>query len=217
MKRHNVRRALAGLMVLSVLATAAFAVEVYTPNTVGYIRVELEANQWKLVGIAFDQLEEESISIADVLGTSGFANGTRAMVWDTVALTYKTADFFIDAWYGDAINLVRGQGFWIRSPEATDLFILGQVPEAEQTALSLKEGLQLFCSPYPVPVDMNDEQVFETDPISGDRLTSFDGVSYATADYFLGQWYGDVLLQPGQGYWYRSSGDQEITVLKPYE
>jgi len=39
----------------------------------------------------------------------------------------------------------------------------------------------------------------------------------STADYFLGQWYGDVLLQPGQGFWYRSGGDQDMTVVKPYE
>lgn len=214
MKRSIVLSALGGLVCL---ASAAFAAEVYTPNTVGYIRIDLEANQWKLVGIAFDQLDEESVSIAEVLGTTGFANGTRAMVWDTATLSYMTADFFIDAWYGDDITLARGQGFWIRAPEQTELFILGQVPQVEQTALSLMEGLQLFASPYPVPVDMNDGQVFETDPIDGDRLTSFDGVQYATADYFLGQWYGEVLLQPGQGYWYRSGGDQEMTVRKPYE
>jgi len=187
------------------------------PRPAGFIRMALQAGQWKLAGISFEQPDAALTGLADVLGTSGFANGTRAMVWDSGELKYKTADFFIDAWYGDAIALIRGQGFWIRAPEEGELFIPGQVSQAEETALPLTEGLQLFCPPYPVAMDMNDADVFTSEPIDGDRLTAFDGVSYSTADYFLGQWYGNVLLQPGQGYWYRSGGEQEMTVVKPYE
>ncbi len=177
----------------------------------------LDGGQWKLAGIAFDQTDATQTGIADVLGTAGFVNGTRAMVWDAAELRYRTADFFVNAWYGDAINLTRGQGFWIRAPEAKRLHLMGQVPQAALTAIPLKEGLQLFCAPYPVPLDMNDGAVLTSEPVAGDRLTAFDGVSYSTADYFLGQWYGNVLLQPGQGYWYRSGADQEMTVAKPYE
>jgi len=186
------------------------------PRPSGFVRMELGAGQWKLAGIGLEQVDAGQATLADVLGTAGFANGTRAMAWDVVELRYKTADFFIDAWYGDAIALTRGQGFWIRAPEATDIPLSGQVPQGEETNLALSEGLQLFSPPYPVAMDMNDGEVFISEPMNGDRVTAFDGVSYATADYFLGQWYGNVLLQPGQGYWYRAGGDQGMTVRKPY-
>jgi hypothetical protein len=186
------------------------------PRPSGYVFMDLGANVWRLAGLSFEQVDDAKTAIADVLGTVGFVNGTRAMAWDTTEGKYKTADFFMDAWYGEAINLICGQGFWIRAPEAGDLYILGQVPQQEETVLPLTEGLQLFCPPYPVAVDMNDADVFTSVPIDGDRLTAFDGVQYSTADFFLGQWYGDVLLQPGRGYWYRSGDDQGMTVRKPY-
>jgi hypothetical protein len=187
------------------------------PRPAGFVRMELAANQWMLAGISFDQPDASAVSLADVLGTTGFANATRAMVWDTATLQYKTADFFAGAWFGEALSLARGQGFWIRSPVELDLFLVGQVPQPEETTLPLLEGLQLFSSPYPVAVDLNDADVFTSEPIDGDRLTKFDGVSYSTADFFLGQWFGDAVLQPGLGFWYRSGGEQDMTVVKPYE
>jgi len=187
-----------------------------TPRPAGYILIALQSGQWKLLGNAFDLLDPAQSGIAAVLGSEGFSNGTRVMVWDTGDLSYKTADYFNGSWFGASLNLLRGQGFWIRSVDDGDLFVLGQVPQATQTVLPLQEGLQLFCSPYPVPVDMNDGDVFTSEPVDGDRLTAFDGVQYSTADFFLGQWYGDVLLQPGQGYWYRAVSEQDLMINRPY-
>ncbi len=192
----------------------ATAGEVYSPNTVGYIRIDLQADQWSLVGIAFNQLEDGSARLADVLGTSGFHNGTEVMAWDGVG--YASSSFFMGTWSGD-IELRRGQGFWIKAPADMELYIMGEVPEEEETDFDINEGLHLISAPYPVIIDLNDEEHLTTVPLSGDQIFYIgDSPGYVSMSYFMGSWSGAGILEPGKGYWYLSGDDQEMQISKPY-
>ncbi len=184
------------------------------PHTAGFIRVPLTAGQWDLVGLPFNQVSDEKVALADVLGTVGFVNGTEVMAWDGTG--YAAASYFLGTWSGN-IELRRGQGFWIKTPVDTDLYLLGQVPSEEETAINLSRGLQLISAPYPAASDLNDEDVLLSVPFNGDQIFFLgDGPGYTSNAYFLGTWSGAGVLEPGKGYWYDSVDEQEMLLGKPY-
>ncbi len=187
---------------------------VMAPHTAGFIRVPLTADQWDLVGISLEQTAHEMVALADVLGTTGFANGTEVMAWDGTG--YAASSFFLGTWSGN-IELRRGQGFWIKSPVDMDLYLLGQVPDEADTAIELPQGLQLISSPYPAAIDLNDADILLSVPFNGDQIFFIgDGSGYTSNSYFMGTWSGAGMLEPGKGYWYDSVDEQDMLINKPY-
>ncbi len=180
----------------------------------GFIRVPMKANQWDLVGVSLDQVTEEKVALADVLGMVGFVNGTEVVVWDGAG--YAASSFFQSNWTG-TLELHRGQGFWIKSPVDMDLYLLGQMPEGEETMIDLPQGLQLVSAPYPATIDLNDGEILLSVPFNGDQLFFIgDGPGYTSNAYFMGTWSGAATLEPGKGYWYNSVNEQEMLIGKPY-
>ncbi len=180
----------------------------------GFVRVSLQADSWHLVGLPFNQVADEMVAMADVLGTVGFVNGTEVMAWDGVG--YVASSFFLGTWSGN-IELRRGSGFWIKSPVDMDLFMLGQVPDEAETEMNLSQGLQLVSAPYPATIDLNDDDVLLSVPFNGDQIFFIgDGPGYTSNAYFMGTWSGAGVLEPGKGYWYNSVDDQEMLIGKPY-
>ncbi len=184
------------------------------PSVAGYVRMTLESEDWQLVGLPFNQISDEMVALADVLGTIGFVNGTEVMAWDGTG--YVASSFFLGTWSGN-IELRRGQGFWIKSPVDVDLYLLGQVPGEADTAIELPRGLQLISSPYPAAIDLNDEDILLSVPFNGDQIFFLgEEAGYTSNSYFMGTWSGAGMLEPGKGYWYDSVGEQEMLIGIPY-
>ncbi len=184
------------------------------PRTAGFFIRELKAGDWQLVGLPFNQISDEMVALADVLGTVGFVNGTEVMAWDGTG--YAASSFFLGTWSGN-IELRRGQGFWIKSPVDTDLYLLGQVPVEADTAIELPRGLQLISAPYPATIDLNDEEILLSVPFNGDQIFFLgEGSGYTSNAYFMGTWSGAGMLEPGKGYWYDSVDEQDMLIGIPY-
>ncbi len=201
------------MAVFALFTTTSLAVEVYSPVTVGFIRIDLQADTWHLLGVSFEQDDEEQTGLADVLGTQGIPDGTRVMVWDADDMKYISSMFFSGSWSGDIV-LTPGLGFWIRPPVDCVITLAGRASMAEKAAVPVVEGYQLISSPYPgavIPLDIEN-------PSDGDQIIAFDGVSYVSSMYFGGQWSGSVVLDPGYGYWYRSRdvADRVLEIPRPY-
>ncbi len=184
------------------------------PKDAGFVRATLESDDWQLVGLPFNQVADEMVALADVLGTIGFANGTEVMAWDGTG--YAASSFFLGTWSGN-IELRRGQGFWIKSPVDTDLYLLGQMPDEADTAIELPRGLQLISSPYPAAIDLNDEDILLSVPFNGDQIFFLgEEAGYTSNAYFMGTWSGAGMLEPGKGYWYDSVDEQDMLIGRPY-
>ncbi len=187
---------LIGSGTLNVIGPVVAGFEV--PWSAGFVRMDLQPDSWQLVGLPFNQVADERVALADVLGTVGFVNGAEVMAWDGTG--YAASSFFLGTWSGN-LELRRGQGFWIKSPVDMDLYLLGQVPGEADTAINLSQGLQLISAPYSAAIDLNDGDVLLSVPINGDQIFFIgDGPGYTANAYFMGTWSGAGMLEPGKGY-----------------
>ncbi len=69
------------------------------PKVVGFVRRRLESDDCQLIGLPFNQITDEMVSLAEVLCTTGFVNGTEVMVWDGEGHAAATCCPFAQARY----------------------------------------------------------------------------------------------------------------------
>jgi len=208
-----------GLVTGSVFAEASnSAVSV---NAVGFVNVSLQSNVWKLVCMPFDKVDNTLPTIGDVLDPNGnsLPNGLTVLLWN--GITYVNEDYYTGfGFYPGTNKLVRGSGAWVRSPSDITIAIAGQVPSTNQTTTAIDPGYNLVSFPYPVSTPISNT-VLQVIGSVGDSILRATPTGYDSADFYLGfGWYpADFMLNPGEGYWYRS---QSLTATnwnqpKPYQ
>jgi hypothetical protein len=116
----------------------------------------------------------------------------------------------------------RGDAFFVRSAGTTNLYFMGEVPDSSSSPSSefaQVTGLGAFGYPYPVACAWTNMSLSENGMI-GDSLAIWDASNQVYVGFARTRsGWGDatnLVIQPGQGFWYRSAVTQTWTVVKPY-
>lgn len=208
------KKILAPLAALSLLASLSVSAESFYSNTVGMIKHDLSDSEFKMVALQLDE-GQSSIALEEAFGSLN--DLTTIFVYDPSATanpysTYVYYDGF--GWYEGVspvvegeVMLNRGSSVWIKDGGGGSSPIhSGRVPEESSIDVTLVAGLNMISNPYPVPLRIID---LDTSNLSDrDVIWVYDNV-YTKYTYFEGfGWYEGVspidenaVIDAGLGFW----------------
>lgn len=216
---------------VAMAAVGAYAqTNVLSQNAVGYVKVSVPAGL-QLVSQDFVDIDGNPQSPSTVINDQ-MPVGARLFVWNVGLQQFDIENYEAgkkgnpDSWNPDTAALEPGVGFFLESPSAADVMLLGEVPDAATTDLSKTEGLALFGFPYPATQSWTGTAL-ATSALVGDRLFTWNvGLQqYDIANYEAGKkgnpdsWSNPSdTIAPGQGYFYESGDSNTVVVTetKPY-
>ena len=243
----------------------AWAAEVYSANTVGYTKVTVNSGL-NLLGSSFVQVGTgEALDINDAIKVSGLPglNETMERFLTTVlawtGTSYDTYGFITEEeaianewpeasnkWLlGDftdiaAVPVPAGDGFWVQTTGTGTITLVGQVPAAATTDVTINPGLNLISCPYAKEINIQDVKVNGLPGLNEtmDRFvttillwtgTSYDTYGYLTEEeavanewseaadkWLLGDMtdIADVTIPAGAGFWIQTTGTGSVTFTK---
>jgi hypothetical protein len=211
------------LVGMSLVAGAVMAAgPVTSVNAVGYVNVSLQSNVWNLVCMPFEKIDKTNPTVGEVFDPdgSGLPAGLAVLLWNGV--TYVNEDYYAGYGFYPGTNvIVRGSGAWVRSPVSIILSLAGQVPSTNVTTTTLLPGYNLMSFPYPVAMAISNTVLQSLGSAGDSILKVLPTGGYANADFYAGfGWYpADFLLNPGEGYWYKSQAaiSTNWNQTKPYD
>jgi hypothetical protein len=143
---------------LATLLIAVTTLNAQLAPPAGVIRIDLPAGQDVLASMPF---ETDSSAVQDVLSNSDLTDGCQIFKWDAQAQSYRTATLVQGIWSSDAsgntpsdMTLDNGEGFIIRNPEKTQLYLAGTVVIDNRFTAPLYPGLTLIAPPYSADIDL---------------------------------------------------------------
>jgi hypothetical protein len=185
---------------------------------VGYIKVDANAGEYKLIGAVFNPLEGES-TVGSVLGTNDVPAGTKVFLYDKSSQKYVQELKHSTLGWLPGTNVIQvGDGMWLLSPSDKAFYLMGEVPYDGTNAVEVVAGYQLLTFPYPTGIAITN--TFLNDVAKpGDKVFTFDGTNYhqALKHSTLGWLPADFTLNPGEGFWYTTSSNFTWQETKPYE
>jgi hypothetical protein len=187
------------------LATSAMAQSnVYSLNVVGYYNVPITPNQFYLVG---NQLNTTNNTLGGVIPNP--PPGSQFQVFANGGFTAYTFDEFDLAWVPNPnASLAPGQGGYFKSPVATTVTFVGEVPQGHLVNTPFIKG-QIVVRASMVPQAGNPNSLkIPVEP--GDQIQMFNnGFTAFTFDEFDLIWTpGDPngpLINVGQAFFYRKA------------
>lgn len=210
MMQKSWKLAMGCIAAVAIMATNVRAQDEIASNVVGYVKVALEAGSVSLLAQPFDQVDGSANTVDSVLG-SQVGPQTRVYVWDGEAGAYATAVRSLAGWSAD-LPLTRGSGFWIQSPAAAEVLLMGQVPETD-SVIDVEAGVSLYGNPVPVELGVGDSGLGIA-PIQT-RLYFWDGNGYVTIVKSLGGWPAGSTLGMAEGFWMVAPSDFQWTEPAP--
>ena len=211
------------LFAISVIGAVAVAqTNVLSKNAVGYVRVDMPSNGMQFVRMDFDPLTGSN-TVSEVVGDQ-LAAQSKLYAWDYTNQTWVTYGKTTKLGWGSASNLVmtRGQAYFLKSPVATNVFLMGQVPDSTNSYLvPVGEGLNAVGFSFPATTYWTNTAISKVLD-SGDKLYVWDVASgYVIYGKTTKLGWGsatNLILQPGQGFFIRkgSVGTTNWSELKPY-
>ena len=196
MMQKSWKLAMGCIAAVAIMATNVRAQDEIASNVVGYVKVALEAGGLSLLAQPFDQVDGSANTVNSVLGTQ-VGTGTAVYVWDAEGGAYALAQRSLFGWSVD-IPLTRGSGFWIQSPAATEVLLMGQVPEGD-SLIDVEAGLSLYGNPVPVETGLADGGLNAAP--GGTTLYFWDGSGYVLAEKSLFGWPAGSTLGMAEGFW----------------
>ena len=141
-----------------------------------------------------------------------------------------------------AVQVPAGDGFWVQTTGTGSVTLIGQVPAAATTDVTINPGLNLISCPYAKDINMQDVKVNGLPGLNADfsdfstKLlvwtgTSYDTYGYVTAEqandenwlwpesanmWILGDMsdIADVTIPAGTGFWIQSTATGSVTFTK---
>jgi hypothetical protein len=172
---------------------------VFSVNAVGYVNKNLTAG--------FNL-------IANPLSNGG--NTLNEIIPDGTGLTVNTyngsgftASSFIPGvgWLPDQ-TVPPGVGFYVEAPSDTTLTFIGEVPQGEDSNMTLPMGISLVASPVPQAGDLTADLGFPGD--SGMTINTYDGSGFTASSFIPGLgWLPVVNVEVGQGFWLEAAADAQ--------
>jgi hypothetical protein len=168
-----------------------------TSNIVGYVKVDMLANQQYLLATPFDQVDGTANTIENVIGDQ-MGVGTNLFYWDGGA--YQGVSKSIVGWgAGGATPLPRGSGFWLQSPADASLLLMGNVAEQDAVLTVVAGQNNLMGNPVPIDNFLVADSGLNDSPV-GTQLFFWDGAAYVGASKSIVGW-GTTLMGAGEGMW----------------
>ncbi|MGI6300296.1 MAG: hypothetical protein ACOX52_04445 [Verrucomicrobiota bacterium] len=196
MMQKSWKLAMGCIAAVAIMATNVRAQDEIASNVVGYVKVALEAGGLSLLAQPFDQVDGSANTVANVLG-SQVGPQTIVYVWDAEGGAYAQASRTLAGWSAD-IPLVRGDGFWIQSPAAAEVLLMGQVPEAD-SVIDVEAGLSLYGNPVPTENAIADTGL-NAAPMQT-VIYFWDGSGYVQVSKTLAGWPAGSTLGMAEGFW----------------
>ncbi len=186
-----------------------------------YVQVVIPAGSLSLCRMDFDAIDGGSATVTNVFGTNA-TNGTLLYFFDVANNRWVTEHKSFLGWHPGTSTLQRGRGFFLRAPQRTTptnfhFFLMGAVPTAPTTSITLAPGLNLIGYPYPVDMTWTNMQL-ATNRSTSQIVYFWDSsnLTYIAVNYsFLG-WAASPTIRPGEGFWYRATNSITWTEPKPY-
>lgn len=211
-------------------AAANAQTQVLSRNAVGYVKITAERGKLVLGRSDFESLDGSGgIAVSNLFGDQVPAN-TTVYLWDRVTASYKSVTKLARGGWGSAGSnrVQRGEGFWLKVPAAAsnetyDVFLMGEVPDrytAPTTTIPGLSGANMLGYPYPVQVYWTNTVLAMTSPPNS-SLFLWNPTSQAYQSYTKlarGGWGtgSNIVLQPGQGFWFRTTSSVSWVEIKPY-
>lgn len=196
MMQKSWKLAMGCIAAVAIMATNVRAQDEIASNVVGYVKVALEAGGLSLLAQPFDQVDGSANTVNSVLG-SQVGPQTTVYVWDAGAGAYATASRTLAGWSAD-IPLTRGDGFWIQTPAAAEVLLMGQVPEAD-SVIDVAAGVSLYGNPVPVENTIADTGL-NAAPMQT-TIYFWDGSGYVTVAKSLAGWPAGSSIGMAEGFW----------------
>jgi hypothetical protein len=210
---------LLGTLIASSAALASTN-QVLSRNAVGYVKVDAPAGL-NMVSVDFQEISGGNFSVTNLIGNQ-LPSGSSVFIWDRASSTYRQELRTRSGWSPGTNIISRGQGMFIQSPSATSLFFMGEVPDsstAPSTTLANVTGLGMLSYPYPVDVAWTNTQLAQSG-VSGDSLIVWDVDTQGYVQYLRTRsgWGAatNLVLKPGQAFWFSTSTNINWIVNKPY-
>lgn len=109
------------ILAMSLVAAVAMAAEtnVTSVNVVGYIKLQVEASKYYLVGIQFDSMTAINPTVNDIFGSNSVPDGTQVLLYNGAGYDYEQ---YVDTigWMPGTSVLQPGQGFWFKKIGTTN-------------------------------------------------------------------------------------------------
>ena len=190
------------LVGLGLSATCALAANTATSvNIVGFNNVTIPSNQYVMVGVNFDNIGGQSMTLVQMLGTNQLKSSIfpgqadKVILWDVVNQKYviygqKPDGNFYDIanWTGSPFtnSVPLAKGFWINSVVSSNrtFSLAGEVPSdlaiTNYLVGSVSYPYQMIANPYPVDtalealISTNNGAVASIFPGQADKVTLWD-------------------------------------------
>jgi hypothetical protein len=199
--------ALAAVVTMSVEGTTPVA----SKNIVGYVKVDLTANQWSLLSNPFKQVDGSTPTVTKVLGTQ-VPNSTTVYTWNGTA--YGTSVKLPPAWSDPNLPMAPGAGWWVKAPSNATVLIMGEVPDDASMVSTFATKDNLIGYPYPVEKTLGASGL-ATVP-TGASAFFWNGTTYTTAAKLPPGWVPNETMGLAEGFWLIGGAGFTWTEAKPY-
>jgi len=166
----------AGLGLIAGITVQAADTNVTSVNIVGYNTVTMPSNQYTMVGVCFDKVGGDSMTLAEMFGTNQLkmsvlpGQADKVILWNVVSQQYTQYAQRPDGTFRDINNYTGpaftskvsvSRGFWLKSVVSSNrnICLLGEVPSdgaiTNQLTGSAVFPYQMIANPYPVAVQLS--------------------------------------------------------------
>lgn len=212
--------------VMAAVAANAQTNQVLSRNAVGYEKVVVSTGQLVLARNDFNNLGGSPYTVTNLIGNS-LPQGSSVLLWDSVGQSYIAENKTRSGWSPGTNVIRRGAGFFMSVPSAAasnsyDVFFMGEVPDATTAPSTTVNGvtaLAMYGFPYPVAQFWTNMNIAKN-AVSGDSLLLWDVSSqqYVAHNRTRSGWGTgtNVVINPAQGFWFKTAATQTWTEVKPY-
>jgi hypothetical protein len=219
--------ALAGIAALSSVAFGQTN-QVLSRNAVGYEAIIVPSNKLNLVRLDFVNLDGAPYTVTNLIGDQ-LPQGSSVFIWNKATASYVGENKIRTGWSPGTNRITRGVGMFIKGPGGLanvsnqyTVYFMGEVPDsltAPTTSISGITGVNLHGYPYPADIQWTNTGLARNGA-QGDSLFIWDvsNQTYVGYNRIRTGWGAgtNVILRPGQGFWYSSTTVQNWVEIKPY-
>ncbi len=198
----------------TILAAAAFIAagalystaqsNVYSLNIVGYVNVDLAANQYALLSNPLKP-SDGNYDIANIVKLAdGSSDGSICLTW--TGTSWSTTDWFDGLGWTESKNINLGQGFFVRATSNQTITFVGEV-QTGTSSTTLSPGLSLVGSKVPVAGNYPGSTVGQ----DGDFVFTWNGNAWSSTDYLDGLGWTSAdpngpAIGVAEGFFYNNTG-----------
>ena len=224
------KKLLAGLMVAALAGVASAAV--YSQNAVGFINVDVGADELVCLTIPFVNMDSEdgNWTFTETQIAADAPTASQVYFWENSAWQAVTKGRVTPAnptGFNTSKKLVPGEAFFFKPKQAMTITISGEVPADATQAVAITGAANLSAvgNPYPVPVKFTDTSLASSANTASQVYFWYDGAWNAVTKGRVTPanptgFNTDREIQPGEGIFFRTNAKDdsyEWTIEKPYD